>query len=545
MDLGVSDGGLPPDELVEDLDAVLAETERLAAALHGRGTEPRPARRRTLLAVLRHRPADGGVGGARAAARVAAPHAPRRDGRGGGLLPRALRLPPGRVPRAPRLARGRRVVCPLRPPLGARHRALRRDGAGVAHCPTSNLRLGAGVAPVRDLVDAGVRVGLGVDGSASNERSDLFFEVKQALLVARGRGGRAAMTAREALRLGTRGGAACFAATTSARSSPASAPTSPSGAPTGSSSAAPPTPSRAWSSPGRIASTGCSSVASRWCGGRLVHADEVEIATRPPPSGRTFSVDDLSSRPTSSTPGPGARPPGSTSSSGTAPSSIGQGATDADGRSRASPTRARPLPARLPPALAVLPPRRARGRARRRAPPRACCSSPRTRARATAAAERRGARGALRGTHPVRRAAGRARRPARQARQRRRRLTDEEKREVLDAHPAIGQRSSPPGSAAEQGSAAIPRCGGARPPERRYEERPAFASSSSSTGARRRDPAVLRERLERTRDAGARDGARRARRDRDRSLAARMTVVAAVLDPYITDWLNLLSAGCT
>jgi cytosine/adenosine deaminase-related metal-dependent hydrolase len=67
--------------------------------------------------------------------------------------------------------------------------------------------LGAGVAPVRELVDARVRVGLGVDGSASNERSDLLFEVKQALLVARGRGGPAAMTAREALQLGTRGGA--------------------------------------------------------------------------------------------------------------------------------------------------------------------------------------------------------------------------------------------------------------------------------------------------------------------------------------------------
>jgi len=80
-------------------------------------------------------------------------------------------------------------------------------GTGVAHCPSSNLRLGAGVAPVRELLDAGVRVGLGVDGSASNERGDLFLEVKQALLVARGRGGPEALTAREALRLGTRGGA--------------------------------------------------------------------------------------------------------------------------------------------------------------------------------------------------------------------------------------------------------------------------------------------------------------------------------------------------
>jgi cytosine/adenosine deaminase-related metal-dependent hydrolase len=58
------------------------------------------------------------------------------------------------------------------------------------------------------MLDAGVRVGLGVVGTASNERGDLFVEVKQALLVARGRGGGGALTARDALRLGTRGGAA-------------------------------------------------------------------------------------------------------------------------------------------------------------------------------------------------------------------------------------------------------------------------------------------------------------------------------------------------
>jgi len=79
---------------------------------------------------------------------------------------------------------------------------------GVAHCPTSNMRLGAGIARVRDLLNANVRVGLGVDGSASNERGDLFFEVKQSLLVARVRGGPKALNPRESLRLGTRGGAA-------------------------------------------------------------------------------------------------------------------------------------------------------------------------------------------------------------------------------------------------------------------------------------------------------------------------------------------------
>jgi 8-oxoguanine deaminase len=70
------------------------------------------------------------------------------------------------------------------------------------------MRLGAGVARVGELLAAKVRVGLGVDGSASNERGDLFLEVKQALLVARARGGPKAMNPREALRLGTRGGAA-------------------------------------------------------------------------------------------------------------------------------------------------------------------------------------------------------------------------------------------------------------------------------------------------------------------------------------------------
>ncbi|MDQ3161508.1 MAG: amidohydrolase family protein, partial [Actinomycetota bacterium] len=78
---------------------------------------------------------------------------------------------------------------------------------GVAHCPTSNLRLGAGIAPVRSMLDAGVRVGLGVDGSASNERGDLLFDVKQALLVARAGGSPRALTPREALHLATRGGA--------------------------------------------------------------------------------------------------------------------------------------------------------------------------------------------------------------------------------------------------------------------------------------------------------------------------------------------------
>ena len=83
-------------------------------------------------------------------------------------------------------------------------------GTGVAHCPSSNARLGAGIAPVVPLVRAGAPVGLGVDGAASNEAGELGGELRQALLVARLRGGPAALTAAEALELGTLHGARCL-----------------------------------------------------------------------------------------------------------------------------------------------------------------------------------------------------------------------------------------------------------------------------------------------------------------------------------------------
>jgi cytosine/adenosine deaminase-related metal-dependent hydrolase len=204
MDLGESEGGLPPDSLVEDIDAILADTERL------------------------HGEADGAV-----VQIVAAPCSPfsvtTRLMQESAALARRLGLqlhthlaetveedaycrelfdctPVEYLERVGWIAED--VWCAHCVHLSKDDVAtFAHAGVGVAHCPTSNLRLGAGVAPVRDLLDVGARVGLGVDGSASNERSDLFFEVKQALLVARGRGGPTALTAREALRLGTRGGA--------------------------------------------------------------------------------------------------------------------------------------------------------------------------------------------------------------------------------------------------------------------------------------------------------------------------------------------------
>ena len=91
--------------------------------------------------------------------------------------------------------------------------AVARLGAtrtGVAHCPTSNGRLGAGVARVADLLSAGVPVGLGVDGAASNEDGGLSVELRQATYLARLRGGPAALSARDALGLATMGGARCL-----------------------------------------------------------------------------------------------------------------------------------------------------------------------------------------------------------------------------------------------------------------------------------------------------------------------------------------------
>jgi 8-oxoguanine deaminase len=207
MDLGESGGGLPPDSVVETTDAVLTATEA-AARLH----QP-AAGARVQVVVAPCSPFSVTKELMRESAELA-----RRLG---------LRLHTHLAETVEEEAYclelygcrpveyleevgwlGDEVWCAHCVHLSAEDvAAFARADVGVAHCPTSNLRLGAGVAPVRQLLDTRVRVGLGVDGSASNERSDLLFEVKQALLVARGRGGPAAMTAREALRLGTRGGA--------------------------------------------------------------------------------------------------------------------------------------------------------------------------------------------------------------------------------------------------------------------------------------------------------------------------------------------------
>jgi 8-oxoguanine deaminase len=208
MDLGESQGGLPPDAIVEDKDDALSATEAAAGLADGAHVD---------IAVAPCSPFSGTKELMRESAELA-----RRLGL-------QLHTHLAETVEEEEYAKVQFGCTPVEyvEDLGwlagdvwcahcvhlteADAAKFASHGVGVAHCPTSNMRLGAGIAPVRDLLDANVRVGLGVDGTASNERGDLFLEVKQALLVARARGGPKAMTAREALRLGTRGGAAVLA----------------------------------------------------------------------------------------------------------------------------------------------------------------------------------------------------------------------------------------------------------------------------------------------------------------------------------------------
>jgi cytosine/adenosine deaminase-related metal-dependent hydrolase len=211
LDRGESDGGLPPDSLVEETESALMGTEAEIARFH----DARPTAHLQIAAgpcspfSVTERLMTGAAELARhRGVRLHTHLAETRDEEAQCLAET------GRTP-----AEYADSLGWLGPDVWLAHTvhlspdAIRRfgeTGTGSAHCPTSNGRLGTGIAPVRDLLDAGAPVGLGVDGAASSESGGLREELHQALLQARQRGGPTALTTRDALWLGTMGGARCL-----------------------------------------------------------------------------------------------------------------------------------------------------------------------------------------------------------------------------------------------------------------------------------------------------------------------------------------------
>jgi cytosine/adenosine deaminase-related metal-dependent hydrolase len=211
MDLGRSRGGLPPDEVVEDRDAVLAATEAAIDRFH----DPAPeAMVRVAVApcspfsVSRELLLDAAELARRRGVRLHT-HLAETVEEERFCLEQFGRTPVQYLDDLGWLGDDVWLAHCVHLDAAAVGR-LGETGTGVAHCPSSNARLGAGVAPVADLLAAGAPVGLGVDGAASNEAGQLGPELRQALLAARLRGGPAALTARQALALGTVGGARCL-----------------------------------------------------------------------------------------------------------------------------------------------------------------------------------------------------------------------------------------------------------------------------------------------------------------------------------------------
>lgn len=208
MSIGESKGGLPPDSLVEDEAAILRDSERLIGAFH----DPRPGAM-VQVGLAPCSPFSVSTGLMRDAAILARDkgvrlhtHLAENDEdiayslANFGMLPGDYAESLGWT--------GEDVWHAHCVKLSDKEIDLfARTGTGVAHCPCSNARLASGIAPVRAMRDAGVPVGLGVDGSASNDCSHLGLEARQAMLMARLKNGPAALGAREALEIATLGGA--------------------------------------------------------------------------------------------------------------------------------------------------------------------------------------------------------------------------------------------------------------------------------------------------------------------------------------------------
>jgi cytosine/adenosine deaminase-related metal-dependent hydrolase len=209
MSVGESQGGLPPDRVVEQEDAILRDSRRLIEQYHD---ADRYAMLRIVLApcspfsvspdLMRESIALARSYGVHSHTHLAETldedaYCRATFGRTPVELAEDLGWVGADVWHA-------HVVHPSGDEVGR----LGRTHTGAAHCPSSNMRLASGIAPLRALQRAGARVGLGVDGSASNDGSHMLAEARQALLLHRVSGDPAGLTALEALRLATRGGAA-------------------------------------------------------------------------------------------------------------------------------------------------------------------------------------------------------------------------------------------------------------------------------------------------------------------------------------------------
>jgi cytosine/adenosine deaminase-related metal-dependent hydrolase len=211
MDLGRSHGGLPPDEVVEDRDEILASSEEAIDQFH----DPSPdSMLRIALApcspfsVTRSLMAEAAELARKRGVRLHTHLAETKDEEEFclehyGVRPVEYLDDLGWLGDDVWLAHCVHLN-------QSEVRRFGETGTGVAHCPSSNARLGAGIAPVASLLRAGAPVGLGVDGAASNEAGELGMEMREALLFARLAGGPAALTAREALKIATIHGARCL-----------------------------------------------------------------------------------------------------------------------------------------------------------------------------------------------------------------------------------------------------------------------------------------------------------------------------------------------
>ena len=215
MTVSEKDGGLPPDSVVQDDDTVLADSERLVAAFH----DPSPA---SMLRVALAPCSPFSVTPAlmtataelaeRLDVRLHTHLAEDRD-EDEYCLDRFGRRPVDQFAEVGWLTSRAWVAHCLYPDAPEITR-LGAAGVGVAHCPSSNMILGNDrICPVTDLRAAGTPVGLGCDGSSSNDIASLWLEARTALLLGKVRGGPAAMTPRDALNIATRGGAACLGRT--------------------------------------------------------------------------------------------------------------------------------------------------------------------------------------------------------------------------------------------------------------------------------------------------------------------------------------------